>query len=87
MRTIWKFPLRELGVNILSMPNVHKFLTVQLQERIPTLWAEVNSSAPTQEVAIYGYPTGGEAPGPDEQYIGTVQLDGFVWHYFAKDLD
>ena len=81
-RTIWKFPLAIVCEQAITIPRVHHWLDVQVQDGTPVLWAIVNPlTAPTKvEIRMCG--TGRDAPEPEDVYLGTVQLDSFVWHYF-----
>ncbi len=85
MREIWKFPLEITDRQIVSMPRMHDFLTVQLQNGKPVLWAIVQPKSDREEVRIYCVGTGnGESVLYDcPRYLGTVQITPFVWHYFT----
>lgn len=85
---IYKYFLSLGRRQTLYMPPGAVILTVQLQDQIPTLWAIVNpdeASSEARTFCIYG--TGADLPEKAERYIGTVQLNGFVWHVFEKPLD
>lgn len=86
MKTIYKYPLKITGRQTVSMPAGAVLLTVQSQDGHPCLWAEVEQSRPKEDAPIKMCGTG--HPAPDGEYIGTVQIDGFVWHYFdARDAE
>lgn len=89
MKTIWKFPLPTLPLSdlvVIDMPAGADVLTLQLQGRTPTLWAVVDDGAEfvNRRFVIVG--TGHEVPGEVgdtvNDYIGTWQFEGFVWHLF-----
>jgi len=80
MRTIHKYQIHIADHQTVSMPTGATLLTVQMQHGQPCLWAEVDTSRPEEYVPISMCGTG--HPIPAGRYIGTVQLDGFVWHYF-----
>jgi hypothetical protein len=65
------------------MPTVARFLCVQMQGSSPHLWALVEPSSPKKPRRIVMYGTGWVVAGDAAwwNYIGTVQADGFVWHY------
>lgn len=82
--TIWKFPLKISGggLQVVAMPEGAEIISLQMQGDVPTLWAWVNPKSPMNTRAFVMYGTGwgiGDHPG---KYIGTVQHEGFVWHYF-----
>jgi hypothetical protein len=81
MKTIWKYPLAVESQVILTMPIDARILTVQMQNGVPTLWAEVDPDSKSKEsryVEVIG--TGFDfEPGT---YIGTVQDGLFVWHFY-----
>lgn len=88
MTVIWKYPMpveNFLGDDnsiTLSIPEEFQFLTVQVQDGVPTLWVEVDPESPKVEVKIAIVGTGGKVPDPSTLYVGTVQLGGFVWHFY-----
>ena len=85
MKTIWKYPLRQIDEVIsLEIPRGAKLLTVQLQDSMPTLWALVEKDAPyddTRRIILLG--TGQYIEHELGDYLGTVQTNiGLVWHAF-----
>lgn len=81
--TIWKYPLKLIETQEILLPLGPKFLCVQVQNGIPTIWVMVNSKAELigQGFRIIG--TGWQlTEEPSGRYLGTFQLDGFVWHLF-----
>ena len=85
MKAIWKFQLSD-GVTEIEAPIV-KFLTVQLQAGTPCVWAIVDTDRRPKKFNVFLVGTGWEmdAITPDK-YIGTVQIGGFVWHYFWEEI-
>lgn len=83
--TIWKFQLKTVAVQAVSMPPDAKILSVQDQYGIPCLWAVLDPDAQTVQRCIEIFGTGHEVPTAERNYIGTVQdADGFVWHVFER---
>ena len=83
MKTIFKFPLVVCDEITLNMPIGAEILTVQLQERVPCIWARVDPTrcSETRVFRIHG--TGNPIPSWDKEiYIGTWQQEMFVWHLF-----
>jgi hypothetical protein len=62
-------------------------LKIQLQEGIPTLWALVETSAPTVKRSILligtGWPISQDSPEAMlAGYIDSIQQGSYVWHFF-----
>ena len=75
------------GSFTIAMPEVVKFLTIQLQNNEPTLWVLIkpNTTIKAKQFVIHG--TTGHPINPRFEkfdYIGTWQKDGFVWHLFEE---
>lgn len=81
-RVIYKYPLDLAKEQELLLPFAPQLLCVQVQNNQPYLWAIVDLDCKSLPVTIKMYGTGNGNPHPDDKYLGTVQLDGFVWHYF-----
>jgi len=81
--TIWKFPLQLNDETVIPMPAGAKVLCVQMQGRTICAWAVVDEQAPKERRRFYirgtGHPLG---QAPIANYVGTVQIDGFVFHVF-----
>lgn len=88
MRTIWKFPLKWSATQIVNFPKGAIILDAQMQGPTVCVWAVINDDEPiTMEprfIHIVG--TGNAMPVNlyKEDYIGTVQTNGFVWHIFQE---
>lgn len=95
MKTIWKYELKTLDMQFITMPKGAKILTVQVQNNTPCLWClcDPHPSVPevTREIHIMG--TGQEVDwwtqGLKPVYIGTYQLLGgeFIGHVFDVQID
>jgi len=83
---IWKWLLDVVDLQVIRMPFGAKILTVQVQGKVPQLWALCDEKEKIKEerkIAIYG--TGNPIPEENSgEYISTFQeLDGkLVWHVF-----
>ncbi len=85
MKAIWKFPLVDrCGLQFVAMPLGAEILTVQMQGTTITLWAKVNTENPMESVPIQIVGTGNPYDSVGD-YIGTVQLDMYVWHIFKGE--
>lgn len=84
MRTIHKYPLviipseQVIETYALMIP-----LAVQLQNGHPTLWYQVYTASPRVYRTVHIVGTGHEVP-PDCDYIGTVQIGSYVWHFYLE---
>ncbi len=80
---VWKFPLAEVGEQLVKMPMGAIILHVDRQGGIPTLWALVNTEAQIIKRKIIIVGTGWEAGHITlHAYIGTISTSPFVWHFF-----
>ena len=82
---IWKykfeFPIKDHF--IINMPTGAKFLDLQVQDGTPCLWVQVYTGNKLVKREFYLYETGHPIiPVTFKTYVGTFQLDGFVWHLF-----
>ena len=81
MNVIWKFPLRAETTEIEA--PIDEFLTVQMQDGLPCVWAIVNPDKSPRKYNIFILGTGWECNSIDaSKYIGTVQEGAYVWHCF-----
>lgn len=85
MVVIWKFPLAITDRQHIEMPLGGKFLHVDQQASTLTLWAAVDPTAKKGRHTVRIVGTGHEFP-PEwlPAYVGTVQMNGFVWHVFVE---
>lgn len=83
MKTIFKYPLALIRQQTLMVPSQRKALSVQAQYGQICLWMAVEPSygAVSMQVTIVG--TGHDIPDDGSDFVGTVQLDDFVWHVFV----
>lgn len=80
MKIIYKYPLLLVAEQALYMPAGAEFLSVQKQSGTICLWAAVDPQLLTEEAVIRMCGTGYAKP--EGKYIGTVQDEEFVWHFF-----
>lgn len=88
-RTIWKFPLEITREQVIDLPKDAYILSVQAQDGVPTIWAKVDPSADVVPTTIVLRGTGQpfDAADDEDYHIGTVQIDGDVWHAFERFAD
>ena len=83
MTTIWKYPLDVACSQVLVMPTDATILCVQTQRQRIYLWALVDPARKgfdRRHFSVYG--TGHDLPRHPGTYLGTVQIEPFVWHVF-----
>lgn len=80
MQTIFKYPM-QLDDRSLALPRGAVIRRFAMQHGVPTVWAEVDSNAPTvtRRVQIFG--TGHPLP-EGAVYLGSCDHGQFVWHLF-----
>ena len=75
MKTIHKYTLDRAWDQKVSMPRGAKILSVQPQNGLPQIWAEVDPNALTVERTFVVIGTGHKLPeGFTLEFLGTVQL-------------
>lgn len=85
MIKIYKYELPVDGDVVIIRNKVIKFLEVQNQNDIPTIWAMIDENE-KEDTSIIAIGTGWEVPSGCKEYLGTVQDEyGFVWHYFVYE--
>lgn len=84
-KSIWKFPLEMADEQVVFLPIGAKFLSVQMQEGTPCIWAEVNTTAVKKGRIIQIFGTGHDTTDAGD-YISTFQMCNgrLVFHVFIK---
>ncbi len=77
---IYKYPVPIEGEFYLNLPANHQIITFQVQNGQPCVWIRVDAGAVTNPVKFAIIGTGHEYDPSEYGYIGTIQLEGFVWH-------
>ena len=86
-KTIWKFPIKVVGIQTITMPKNSHVLSIQSQNNNPCIWALVDPNAEREQRRFEIIGTGHPVPnreGLKREFITTFQLDGgaFVGHAF-----
>lgn len=81
-KTIWKFPLAVEQRQWITVPNDAQVLSIDVQSGIPCLWMMLDPNAPMTARKIRCFGTGHDVDASHDQFIGTVLVGSFVWHYF-----
>lgn len=87
MKRIYKYQLKVTDVNTVEMPHGAEILCVQVQGKIPCIWALVEDSETNFEKrTILTYGTGHSTLNTLMHYIGTYQIENgaLVFHVFEE---
>jgi hypothetical protein len=90
MKTIFKYTLDIDHVQVLEVPDGSEQLHFDIQEGKPCLWMVVDPKENKTQYEIVMLGTGWERSDEffnEYEFIGTVQDNGFVWHFFGKEVD
>jgi hypothetical protein len=71
----------------LELPFGSTVLTVQAQDNLPVLWAEVDPETSLRETHhFFLLNTGAELPARSGKYLNTVQINGgkFIFHIYKE---
>jgi hypothetical protein len=84
MKTVWKFQFSLTSQEGIEMPEgaiIFPIMQVGSLNKIVSIWAEVNPSAPMvhRNIRIHGT---GHKIRDEEKYITTVIDPPFVWHLY-----
>lgn len=88
MKTIFKTKLDICDLQNIELPIDFRILHLDKQDGVPCIWYECDSTSPLVSLQIYCYGTGYnmDDEAHPKKYIGTVQIDGFVWHFYRGDM-
>lgn len=87
MKTIWKYPLKVAGEQVVEMPEGAKIISAQMQGGQLCLWAIVISCRAVESRRICVFGTGHDiSTDRAYEFIDTAQMAGgsLVWHVFEK---
>ena len=93
MKTIYKYTLELTNRQTIQVPVGAETLHVGIQRGQICVWILIDLNPDVQDVEMgnkvfhifgTGNPTTKELE--DKRYIGTVQLDDYVWHIFEEEL-
>ena len=84
---IFKYILTETSIQEIELPESPKFLSVQNQNDKICVWIRVNEDAKLKSFKFHIYGTGNSCNySINFLYLGTVQINTFVWHIFVEFL-
>ncbi len=84
MITIYKYTLQIGHAQRITIPGFIKVLYTGLQSGVPCIWALVDTEKELKAHLITVHGTGHPVLNSLEEYVGTVQIDAFVWHIFME---
>ncbi len=87
MKRILKLSMQGLHEEEFDLPYDYEILHVGTQGDSVCIWALVNSENRNSKIKLKIFGTGHEIDdeAEDLSHLGTVQLDGFVWHVFLSE--
>lgn len=83
MKTVWKFPIKFIPEQTISIPEDFEPVKVGMQEGEMVFWALVETSNKKVNLDIHMYATGEKIRQEYKWYLDTFQVEGYVWHFFA----
>ncbi len=84
MKTIFKYSLSISDQVLLYLPEEAEVLSVQGQADQLVLWAIVDPSRNVEPRLFSIYGTGNLFQSDNARYIGTAQVNSYVWHVFEE---
>lgn len=86
METIYKYQLELTEFQQIVMPKRHRALSVQVQNGGLCIWVNVDNASAADGVMlvqIHGTGDNLDPLPPEYSFLGTVQMDSFVWHVYV----
>lgn len=86
MEKIWKYELKDLGKQMIEIPEHAKFLSLHIQNGNPCMWFIVNPNNNKINRKFEIYATGQDIYLADRKFIGTflVNNGSLVFHVFEE---
>lgn len=85
MKRIYKYPIPVTDESTLELPEDAEILTFQAQDGKPYIWALVDPTRQLEIVSFRLFGTGHPVENADTlEYVGTIQIEPFVWHLFKS---
>lgn len=84
MKVIYKYEIPIQDNFEIELPIDYHILTFQVQDNAPYIWVYHDTDDPKRKVSFSMIGTGNFMIHKILTYVGTVQLDGFVWHLFKS---
>lgn len=84
MKTIYKYILKITDRQLVRMHEGANILTTANQRGELCIWAEVDTSRPCENRNIRIVGTGNPFIPKNPGYIGSAQIEDFVWHVYEE---
>lgn len=87
MLTIHKFILEDTlasDTHTVNLPKGAEVLTIKSINDVPVIWAIVDTSAVLEPREFRFYNTGEELPENRGKYIGTLEINSHIHHFFER---
>jgi hypothetical protein len=83
---IYKYELEIKEKQKITINSDYAILDMQIQNGVPVFWLMVDTESDEINVDIVMFGTGQYLNDnvPEWNYLGTIQKNGFVWHYFIE---
>jgi len=85
MKTIHKYEIDITDTPVVSMPKFAKVRHFGVQNGKAFIWCEVDTDSPVVDHEFKLFGTGHpiiNKYNSEMKYLGTIQLNGFVWHLY-----
>lgn len=82
-RAVYKYPLEITDEQVIRVSEEHRVVLVGLQHGVPTIWIEVDPSAPQPPHRFFVHGTGHPIV-PGAVHVGSFQQAAFVWHVYEE---
>lgn len=82
MKTIHKYYVHHMTKQQIKMPEYAKIIDLKKIGTGIYLWAVVDPDKDIKPRDIYLIGTGHKMPEAYTEHIGTVEDEGFIWHFF-----
>jgi hypothetical protein len=81
VRTIWKYEL-STGLTTIALPAANELRHVDSDPSgLPSLWFEVNTTAPMVNRTFLVVGTGHDIP-TEVRFVGSLKAGPFMWHVY-----
>jgi hypothetical protein len=85
MRTVYKYPLNNIGENELKLHRGFQIIHAGEQDGVVNLWVDSRTDNQKDDVTIVIYGTGHQMSEYAQEHIQSVQMsNGLVWHIYRQ---
>ena len=83
MRAVYKYPIEVADDFVVTMPQAHRVIHVELQQEAPCMWVEVDTESPDLPFRFHVEGTG-HPVAPGTEHVGSWVGEPFVWHLYEN---